>query len=131
MESHVLVGVGTTILSLIVQVGELVSVFVQYQVAIRGLAGIEQTEVIEHCPFVVFIVSFASLLFVMVAHLDTEADGAAFFWYLHQNTADILVVAIEFLGGIVHVLFADVESSLLIVRHIVGLSEYGHVEGVR
>ena len=40
MESHVLVGVGTTILSLIVQVGELVSVFVQYQVAIRGLAGI-------------------------------------------------------------------------------------------
>ena len=40
MESHVLVGVGTTILSLIVQVGELISVFVQYQVAIRGLAGI-------------------------------------------------------------------------------------------
>ena len=67
----------------------------------------------------------------MVSHLDTEADGAAFFWYLYQHTADILVVAIEFLGGIVHVLFADVESSLLIVRHIVGLSEYGHVEGVR
>ena len=72
MECHALVGVGA-----IFQVVKVVSEFVKYQVAVGRLAGEEETEVVEYCPFVGCRWLFVSFR----TDFDTEADKCESFTY--------------------------------------------------
>ena len=119
MENHIVISLCT--LKKIVQI---ILVFIQYQVARGVRTCIEKTEIIKYCPFTIF-----SNLIINRTYTYTEADVAAIFWNLHEDTIEVLMAAIEFLTSIIHVLLADMQIVPFCLRHVCSLHDNGFAEG--
>ena len=119
MEDTVLVG------DALLQVVQVATELVEHELLAPHVAGVEHAEVIEHRPFV------GVRCLAGVANVDTEGDAGAvgtslanhLLRHLYDHAIDIIARLVEFLARIVHVLFFDVEASLLVVSHVADLAK--------
>ena len=119
MENHIVISLCT-----VKKIVQIILVFIQYQVARGVRTCIEKTEIIKYCPFTIF-----SNLIINRTYTYTEADVAAIFWNLHEDTIEVLMAAIEFLTSIIHVLLADMQIVPFCLRHVCSLHDNGFAEG--
>ena len=124
MEDTVLVG------DALLQVVQVATELVEYEVLALHVAGVEHAEFIEHRPLV-----GAGLLggVVGIANVETEGDAGAvgtslanhLLRHIYGHAIDIIVRLVEFLTRIVHVLLCYMEARLLGLGHVADLAKHG------